>query len=102
MDISSDIFLPQLMDYSTSQFSCKGCENSCLISKLTFNSGKSFITGNKCEKVHTNKGKEVVRGKNHFNFKLNLLESFIKPPSNNNMPIIGIPRALNMYENFPF
>lgn len=94
--------LPQLLEYSTEQFNCQGCENLCLISKLTFTSGKSFFTGNKCEKVYTNKGKDNAKGDNHYNFKLKQLNSFIKPKSEKNHITIGIPRALNMYENFPF
>ena len=94
--------LPKLLEYSTEQFNCKGCENLCLISKLTFTSEKSFFTGNKCEKVYTNKGKNAQKGDNHYNFKLKQLNNFIKPKIEKNHLTVGIPRALNMYENFPF
>jgi len=109
--------LPQLLDYTTEQFNCKGCENLCLISELDFKNtitvethnyaslqknNQKFFTGNKCEKVYTNKGKNNAKGDNHYNFKLKLLNSFIKQKSPQNRITVGIPRALNMYENFPF
>jgi predicted nucleotide-binding protein (sugar kinase/HSP70/actin superfamily) len=128
--------LPHFLDYTTEQFNCKGCENLCLISKLTFNDistvgagvkpapttkvqadpapTNKFFTGNKCEKVYTNKGKNTQKGDNHYDFKLKLLNSFIKPvkpstvgalhatPLQKHPITVGIPRALNMYENFPF
>ena len=94
--------LPQLIDYTTEQFYCKGCENVCLISQMKFASDKVFYTGNKCEKIYTNQGDNVVKGNNHYNYKLSLLTSFIKPKLDTNKLTIGIPRGLNMYENFPF
>lgn len=97
-----DTNLPQLLKYSTKQFYCKGCENQCLISMLYFQNGGKFVTGNKCEKVYTNSGKHKKQGENHYNFKLKLLSQFEKNKNEENKLTIGIPRALNMYENFPF
>jgi predicted nucleotide-binding protein (sugar kinase/HSP70/actin superfamily) len=94
--------LPQLIDYTTEQFYCNGCENVCLISQMKFATGKIFYTGNKCEKIYTNQGDNVKKGNNHYNYKLSLLTSFIKPKLDTNKLTIGIPRGLNMYENFPF
>jgi predicted nucleotide-binding protein (sugar kinase/HSP70/actin superfamily) len=102
MNTQSNIELPSLKTYSTEEFNCKGCENQCLISKLTFNDGKSFFTGNKCEKVYTNKGADYHRGENHYKFKNKQLDAFIKPYDENRPLTIGIPRGLNMWENFPF
>ncbi len=96
------VVLPELMPYTTEQFNCHGCENQCLISKLVFNENESFVTGNKCEKVYTNKGSERQKGENHYNFKLKRLNQYIKPKKEANKLTIGIPRVLNMYENFPF
>ncbi|MCL2040120.1 MAG: acyl-CoA dehydratase activase-related protein [Bacteroidetes bacterium] len=94
--------LPQLTQYTTEQIHCNGCENVCLITKMKFASDKVFYTGNKCEKIWTNQGENVVKGSNHYNYKQTLLLSFIRPKLNTNKITIGIPRALNMYENFPF
>jgi len=94
--------LPQLIDYKTEQFNCNGCENVCLITKMKFATDKVFYTGNKCEKIYTNQGENVIKGSNHYNYKYSLLTSFIKPKLNTNKITIGIPRGLNMYENFPF
>jgi predicted nucleotide-binding protein (sugar kinase/HSP70/actin superfamily) len=73
-----------------------------LISQLTFSSNKNFITGNKCEKIYTNKGEDAKKGSNHYAYKLNLLSHYIKNKSLENTLTIGIPRGLNMFENFPF
>lgn len=94
--------IPKLKEYSTKQIFCKGCENQCLISKMTFEDNNVFFTGNKCEKVYTNKGKFHGKGENHYNFKLKLLSQFSRPKNDNYKLTIGIPRVLNMYENFPF
>ena len=94
--------LPQLINYTTEQFNCKGCENVCLISQMKFASSKIFYTGNKCEKIYTNQGDKIPKGNNHYNYKLSLLTSFVKPKLDTNKITIGIPRGLNMYENFPF
>jgi predicted nucleotide-binding protein (sugar kinase/HSP70/actin superfamily) len=102
MDNNTKIILPQMQDYMTEQFNCKGCENVCLVNKMKFSNGKIFFTGNKCEKIYTNQGKDAIKGNNHYNYKLSLFTSFIKPKLEQNKLTIGIPRALNMYENFPF
>ena len=94
--------LPVLKKYTTKQFFCKGCENQCLISRMAFEDGAFFITGNKCEKIYTNRGSTRGRGENHYAFKLNLLSQFTKRKKLEGKMTIGIPRALNMYENFPF
>ena len=94
--------LPQLTEYTTEQFNCNGCENVCLITKMKFASGSFFYSGNKCEKIYTNQGDNVIKGTNHYNYKHSLMLSFIKPILATNKITIGIPRGLNMYENFPF
>ena len=100
--IPEEFSIPQLLEHTIQQFNCQGCGNQCLISKLTFTHNKVFFTGNKCEKIFTNKGIESKKGTNHFTFRLDLLNSFISPNNPNNSITIGIPRALNMFENFPF
>lgn len=102
MNTTINTIMPELMDYTTKQHNCKGCENLCLISKHTFSNGKVFYSGNKCEKVYTNRGDGNVKGENHYNYKLELLNSFAEQPFMDGKLTIGIPRALNMWENFPF
>lgn len=60
--------------YSARSLYCKGCDNRCLVIRYEFESGKSYYSGNRCEKVFTNgessnrKGLNVYRQKKSFCF----------------------------------
>ena len=88
-------------DYTTQQQQCHGCENQCLVTAYRFNNGNRYFSGNRCEKIFTNKGTETQHGTNAYKRKLELL---FDRKSNIDSPIktIGIPRCLNMYEEYPF
>ncbi len=91
--------------YQTKQLTCKGCENKCTITKFVFGKGKVFYSGNKCEKIFSNSGKRDALGFNFPVFKNGLL--FNRKPvassfTKSGLPKIGLPRVLNMYENYPF
>ena len=88
---------------------CKGCSNSCLLTVNDFGiderTGKRrrFITGNRCEKgagTH-DESKNVP---NLFEYKAKRLFDVYQPLAADAAPrgTVGIPRALNMYENYPF
>lgn len=86
----------------TSHVRCNGCENHCLLTISKFNDGKRHISGNRCEKGAGNVNKsadlpDLYKYKNErlFNYKP-LEESEAKRGT------IGIPRVLNMYEDYPF
>jgi len=81
---------------------CRGCENNCRIARLHFLGGRAYITGNRCEKCFSNRGRIVKQGRNLVAAKVELL--FDRPLSPAGRPRLrfGIPRGLNMYENFPF
>jgi len=81
---------------------CKLCGNQCLLTVNKFNDNRKFITGNRCERGSGN----VIENKavfNMFNYKHDKL---FKRPSLDceaaTKGTIGIPRVLNMYENYPF
>lgn len=83
---------------------CGRCSNNCLLTVNSFGGGRRFITGNRCEKgagkVRDSKTQEAP---NLFAFKNKLLfdrESL--PVDEAPRGTVGIPRALNMYENYPF
>jgi len=82
-------------------FFCQGCENSCRISKITFATGQSCIFGNRCDR-HFTAGDSAKPGVNLVARKLELL--FERPLVPEGKPLLtyGVPRVLNMYENFPF
>ena len=88
--------------YTTSMTRCKGCTNSCLLTINKFSDGRRFISGNRCEKgIGGQKNKDNIP--NLFEYKLKRMFDY-EPLSPDNAPrgIVGIPRVLNMYENFPF
>ena len=83
------------------EISCKACENNCTVTKYEFENGNVYYSGNKCEKVFSNKGSDEIAGENLSTFRYNLL--FDRKVCDDKDAIrIGIPRALNMYENYPF
>ena len=86
---------------------CQKCSNHCLLTINDFGKGpdgknRRFITGNRCEK-----GAGVVDEKsdvpNLFDYKAHRLFDY-EPLAPEAAPrgTVGIPRALNMYENYPF
>ncbi|HPL67185.1 MAG TPA: acyl-CoA dehydratase activase [Smithellaceae bacterium] len=81
---------------------CKGCENKCRIVRVRFSNGRSYFTGNRCENSFSNHARTDRKGLNLAAAKEKLL--FDRPLEPEGKPILsfGIPRALNMYENFPF
>lgn len=96
--------LDKVTDYKSSVMTCKGCENNCAITKFMFCNGETFYSGNKCEKIFTNKGRLVEKGVNLFAVRNTLMfDRNVKPLIKISRRIkIGIPRALGMYENYPF
>ena len=89
-------------DHEAQYVRCQGCQNNCMVTKLTFSSGKIFYTGNKCERIFTNKGRETRKGSNLPDMKLDLLFNREVKPKGKPRMRIGIPRVLNMFENYPF
>ncbi len=90
------------LQYTTSMAKCKGCTNQCRLTINRFSGGRQFVSGNRCERGI---GKE--RNKDHvpnlFEFKNKLLFSYEPLPEDEaDRGIVGIPRVLNMYENYPF
>lgn len=87
--------------YTIKQLTCKGCENSCLVSAYKFQNNNTYYSGNRCEKIFTSSGKANKKGNNIYKYKF---EKTFKNYSSTT-PIkakIGIPRALNMFEDYPF
>lgn len=81
---------------------CKGCENQCSINRLTFPNGSQFFTGNRCEKIFSNQGKKVRKGASMPELKLKLLFERPTSPAGTPRGVIGLPRVLNLFENYPF
>ena len=90
------------LTYDTKTIRCQGCNNKCLLTVNTFPGGRRHITGNRCEKgLGEEKGKE--KGVSIPEYKLQRLFDY-EPLPVYEAPRgeIGIPRVLNIYENYPF
>lgn len=90
------------MEYSTSMAKCKGCTNNCRLTINKFSGGRKFITGNRCERG-LGKEKSDNGVPNLFEYKAKRYFDY-KPLEENEAlrGTVGIPRVLNMYENYPF
>ena len=81
---------------------CNGCENHCLLTINKFSNGSRYISGNRCEKGAGIVGEKtnlpnLVKYKYERIFGYTPLEEKDAPRG-----VIGIPRVLNMYEDYPF
>lgn len=59
--------------YTTRELQCKGCENHCYVSQYKFAGGNKFYSGNKCERIFNNYGKNHKTGENAYTYKYKLL-----------------------------
>ena len=91
------------LNIKISHVRCKGCENNCLLTINTFENGKKFISGNRCEKGAGNQESNSIDLPNIYKYKYDRLFSY-QPLSETDAKrgTIGIPRVLNMYEDYPF
>ena len=90
------------LKFDTSMVRCKGCTNSCLLTINRFSGNRRFISGNRCEKgIGLEKNKDNIP--NLYEYKNKRLFDY-KPLEENEAKrgVVGIPRVLNMYENYPF
>ena len=94
--------LPDVDSIETKELYCKGCTNKCSALRFTFKNGNVCYAGNKCEKVFYNKSAAPVKGYNAFDWKNRLLFDRSKEQEPATGKTIGIPRVLNMFENYPF
>lgn len=88
---------------SEKEFStCGLCENNCLLTVTLFSDGRKFITGNRCERGAQDKQVKTKRRENLVDYKYRRLFRYrsLKTEEAVNGSI-GIPRVLNMYENYP-
>ena len=81
---------------------CNGCENHCKLTVNVFSNGKKYISGNRCEKgagivSRNTELPNLVKYKNERIFSYKPLDEQYSTRGT-----IGIPRVLNMYEDYPF
>ena len=90
------------LTYKTTMARCQGCTNHCVLTINRFDGGRQFVTGNRCERgLGGNKQKKDIP--NLFDYKYHRMFDY-EPLTADLAPrgTVGIPRVLNMYENYPF
>ena len=90
------------LEYTSSSRRCGGCSNNCMLTVNRFSGGRVHITGNRCERgsgsdLKSNKGANLVEYKRKRIFGYEPLSQ-----AEAKRGTVGIPRVLNMYENYPF
>ncbi len=90
------------LKFDTSMAKCKGCTNSCRLTINKFSGGRQYISGNRCERG-IGKQKNAENVPNLFEYKLKRFFDYEPLPLGEaTRGTVGIPRVLNMYENYPF
>ena len=90
------------LNYTTILTKCGRCTNNCRLTVNRFSDGRQYISGNRCERG-LGQEKSHKETPNLFAYKLKRifdytpLERELAPRGS-----VGIPRVLNMYENYPF
>ena len=105
MEYKSTISKPEDLDslkIDISHIRCNGCENHCLLTINKFSNGSKYISGNRCEK-----GAGIVDKKtelpNLVKYKFERIFGYTPLDEKDaTRGTIGIPRVLNMYEDYPF
>ncbi|MHC5226704.1 acyl-CoA dehydratase activase-related protein [Enterococcus sp. LJL99] len=81
---------------------CGLCENNCMMTVTIFSDGRQFVTGNRCERGAKIKVKRENRRTNLVDYKYRKLFKYRSLKEKDAVRgSIGIPRVLNLYENYP-
>ena len=90
------------LTYTTKLTRCRGCTNHCMLTINKFSDNRQYTTGNRCERG-LGKERQNADLPNLFEYKLNRIFDY-EPLSYKEATrgTVGIPRVLNMYENYPF
>ena len=90
------------LKYTTSMANCRGCTNNCRLTINKFSGGRQYVSGNRCERgIGKEKNKDHIP--NLYEYKYKRIFSY-KPLTADKASRgkVGIPRVLNMFENYPF
>ncbi|PLS30119.1 2-hydroxyglutaryl-CoA dehydratase [Bifidobacterium margollesii] len=90
------------LSMTTERDVCKLCQNHCKLTITTFADGSRYVTGNRCERGGDRSKKRSDRP-NLYEYKYKRCFSYRRLTDKKaTRGEIGIPRVLNMYENYPF
>lgn len=85
----------------TNSYRCNGCGNQCLVTASLFSDGNRYFTGNRCERG-IGEEPSVDKAPNIYEYKYRRLFEYYRSLAHPVRGCIGIPRVLNMYEDYPF
>ena len=89
-------------DIKSTMARCALCSNKCLLTINRFGNGEKYISGNRCERG-SGVEKQTKKLPNLYDYKYKRVFDYITLPESEGLRgSIGIPRVLNMYENYPF
>ena len=94
--------LLSIQHFQTEQQICPGCPNHCTVVQYQFSNGNKYYSGNNCEKVFANTSEATRKGRNQHHERLKLLYNRPLLHVEEAKLKIGIPRALGMFELYPF
>lgn len=100
---SSLISLEELKKFSyTKSFRhCSKCPNNCLLTVMEFQDGRGFVSGNRCERgAGIERKKSTIPNLYEYKYKRLFRYKSLKPEEATR-GVIGIPRVLNIYEDYP-
>lgn len=92
----------EALTYENTMRNCGKCTNNCMLTMTLFNDGREFISGNRCERG-ANMPLKSKSLPNLFDYKYRRIFQYRSLAKEEAIRgIVGIPRALNIYENYPF
>ena len=99
----ADLEFLENFSYKQKQTHCGLCSNNCALSINIFNNGKKYITGNRCERGAGIVTKDENKLPNLYRYKYKRLFDYYTPLTKEQASrgVVGLPRVLNMYENYP-
>ncbi len=90
------------LQFTTKMIKCKGCTNNCRLTINKFTGGRQYISGNRCERG-LGKEKNSNHVPNLYDYKRERLFRYESLAETDALRgTVGLPRVLNMYENYPF
>jgi predicted CoA-substrate-specific enzyme activase len=84
------------------QLSCRGCTNHCAVTRLRYGTGKPCYSGNRCERIFASGGERREPGVDGVAEQRALLEALPRLPEGEVRLVVGLPMALNMWDDLPF
>ncbi|WP_105617654.1 2-hydroxyacyl-CoA dehydratase [Vallitalea okinawensis] len=99
---SSILGLKELREFTskTIRKRCDLCGNHCLLTIKTFDDDRSYVSGNRCERgagqLHSDE-----KLPNLYDYKYKRLFKYRPLPKEKAFRTIGIPRVMNIYQNYP-